>query len=75
VKEVIDAPCKVTGSRVAVVKAPRRAGDPARLVADCTRARKELGWRPRYSGLETIIQHAWAWERKTAARFARAAAL
>ncbi|MBI4207748.1 MAG: UDP-glucose 4-epimerase GalE [Betaproteobacteria bacterium] len=75
VKQVIDAAGEVTGSRVAVVKAPRRAGDPARLVADSTRARKELGWRPRHAELETIIRHAWAWEIKTATRFARAAAL
>jgi UDP-glucose 4-epimerase len=51
-----------------VCEAPRRAGDPARLVADSSRARTELGWRPQYAALDAIISHAWAWERKMAGR-------
>jgi UDP-glucose 4-epimerase len=42
--------------------APRRQGDPARLVADATLAKNTLEWHPQYSDLSTIIQHAWAWE-------------
>lgn len=62
VQEVIDAAQRVTGRKIPVVDAPRREGDPARLVADATLAREALGWVPRYADLETIIRHAWAWE-------------
>jgi UDP-glucose 4-epimerase len=62
VQEVIDAAARVSGRRIASQDRPRRAGDPARLVADATRARQVLGWQPRYAGLEDIIAHAWRWE-------------
>jgi UDP-glucose 4-epimerase len=62
VQAVIDAAGRVSGRRIASKDGPRRAGDPARLVADSTRARKVLGWQPRYPGLEDIIAHAWRWE-------------
>lgn len=66
VKEVIDTAEQVTGRRIPVVDAPRREGDPARLVADSTLARTQLGWTPQYAELATIIEHAWRWEmRKT----------
>ena len=65
VQEVIAAAEAVTGRRVPVGSAPRRPGDPARLVADASLARSRLGWRPRYDRLETILEHAWAWEQKT----------
>jgi len=64
VKEVIDVAAKVTGKPVPVEYAPRRDGDPARLVADATLAKSMLGWNPKYNDLETIIQHAWNWELK-----------
>lgn len=64
VQEVIAAVQRVTGRQVTVVDAPRRAGDPARLVADSAIARNELGWRPVYADLETIAEHAWHWERQ-----------
>ena len=64
VQEVIAAVAKVTGRSFEVIEAPRRAGDPARLVADSTRARAQLSWQPQYADLETIISHAWAWECK-----------
>lgn len=63
VREVIDAARRVTRTPITVIESPRRAGDPARLVANSRRARTELGWQPRYSDLDTIIAHAWAWER------------
>lgn len=63
VQEVIDTARRVTGRAVKVIDAPRRDGDPARLVADSTRARSVLGWQPRYAALDTILAHAWAWER------------
>lgn len=62
VQEVIDTAEMVTGRKIAVVNAPRREGDPARLVADATLARKQLGWQPHYADLATIIEHAWKWE-------------
>jgi len=64
VKEVIDSACKVTGVDIPVVIAEKRAGDPARLVADASLARKKLDWRPKYDSLDTIIEHAWKWEQK-----------
>jgi len=62
VQEVIDTAQQVTGRQIAVVNAPRRAGDPARLVADARLAKHKLGWQPRYADLATIVQHAWQWE-------------
>ena len=66
VAEVIAAAERVTGRTIPVTDQPRRAGDPPRLVADARRARDELGWRPQYDSLDTIIAHAWAWEQKLA---------
>ena len=62
VQEVIDTAQQVTGRSIAVVNGPRRAGDPARLVADSSLIREKLGWQPRYADLATIVAHAWAWE-------------
>lgn len=62
VQEVIDTARRVTGRDIPVDYGARRAGDPARLVADAGRAREELGWRPRFDDLATIIDHAWRWE-------------
>jgi len=68
VQQVIDAAHKVAGETILVKDAPRREGDPARLVADASQARKELGWNPRYSELEMIVSHAWQWEQRTVGR-------
>lgn len=65
VQEVIDAARRVTGRPIAVRDAPRREGDPARLVADATLARQQLAWAPQFSDLDTIVAHAWEWEQKT----------
>jgi UDP-glucose 4-epimerase len=62
VREVIDTVEKVTGKKLNIVDAPRRAGDPAALVADSRCIREELGWEPKYSNLDTIVQHAWNWK-------------
>lgn len=64
VKEVIDTAKKVTDKEFNVVIAESRVGDPARLVADASLARKELNWKPEFSSLEVIIKHAWLWENK-----------
>ena len=62
VREVVDAARRVTGREIPVRMMPRRPGDAARLVADSTAARRDLGWRPRFTDLEIIITHAWRWE-------------
>lgn len=62
VREVLSAVRRVTGHPVPAVDGPRRAGDPAVLVADNDRAREELGWRPS-RGLDTIVADAWAFVR------------
>lgn len=64
VQEVIDTAAYVTGLEIQVLDAPRRPGDPPRLVADASKARSVLGWQPSFSDLETIVAHAWAWEQK-----------
>jgi UDP-glucose 4-epimerase len=67
VRQVIEAARRVTGHAIPVVVGERRAGDPPVLVADAAAARHELGWQPRYADLDTIVAHAWAWERRHAA--------
>lgn len=64
VQQVIDTVRDVTGREVCVEDAPRRAGDPPRLVADAGKARQLLGWQPVYGSLEAIVRHAWNWEKK-----------
>lgn len=66
VQQVIDTARAVTGREIAVQYAPRRAGDPARLVADATQAQAALGWRPQHAALQTLVAHAWRWEMKQA---------
>jgi len=64
VREVVAAAKKVTGINFTVEEAPRRAGDPPRLVADSAKLRSITGWQPRYDDLEFIIRTAWKWEVK-----------
>lgn len=61
VKEVIEATERVSGRKITAVAAPRRPGDPGRLVASCERIKAELGWNPKYPDIETIIAHAYKW--------------
>ena len=62
--EVIDTVRKVTGREFTVKHETRRAGDPSRLVADSSAARQKLGWVPKYPSLQTIVEHAWAFEQR-----------
>ena len=62
VKQVIDVAREVSGNDFKVSIEPRRAGDPAVLVADSTLAQKELNWQPRFAELEDIVKTAWQWE-------------
>lgn len=64
VQEVLDTVARVTGKEVPHEDAPRRDGDPARLVADAGRAQAVLDWKPQYPQLDTIVKHAWEWEQK-----------
>ncbi|ATS18570.1 UDP-glucose 4-epimerase GalE [Synechococcus sp. PCC 6717] len=61
VRQVIDTAARVTGCHIPVQHSDRRAGDPARLVANADRARRILGWQPQYADIEEIIAHAWQW--------------
>lgn len=63
VMEVIEVARRVTGKAVEIKIAPRRAGDPTRLVANAAKARAVLGWDPRFPDLERIIESAWGWHK------------
>lgn len=64
--DVVETARRVTGHALPVEIAPRRAGDPARLVADSSKAREVLGWTPDHPDLESIIESAWAWHQNPA---------
>lgn len=64
VKEVIEKAESVINKKIPVVDAPRRPGDPATLVASSEKIKRELGWKPGYDSLETIIATAWRWHLK-----------
>lgn len=61
VAEVLDAVEAVSGRRLSRRESPRRPGDPAVLVADPTRIRRDLGWEPRWTDLTEIVATAWRW--------------
>jgi UDP-glucose 4-epimerase len=63
VQEVIETARTVTGHPIPAVDAPRRSGDPARLVASPEKIRHELGWQPQRPQLKDIIASAWEWHR------------
>ncbi len=68
VREVIDTARRITGHPIPHIEDSRRAGDPAILIADSTKIRDALGWKPAYEDLATIIETAWAWHQHEAAR-------
>ncbi len=61
VREVIEVARKVTGHPIPAVEKPPRPGDPPRLVADSSKIRRQLGWKPRFDSLEPILASAWRW--------------
>ena len=63
VREVIETARSVTGHPIPATEVPRRAGDPARLVASGEKAKKVLGWEPEIKKLDDIIASAWKWHR------------
>lgn len=60
-REVIRAVEKITGLPVKVIEGPRRAGDPAALYADSSKAMRELGWKVKFPNIESIVATAWKW--------------
>ena len=62
-RDVIESVRRVTGHSIPVVPAPRRIGDPARLVAGAARATDVLDWRPAYPTLDAMVETAWAWRK------------
>ena len=64
VLEVVDAVKRVTGREFTVVRTGRRVGDPAELVGSSEKAKKILGWEPRYAEIDTIVAHAWEWQQR-----------
>jgi UDP-glucose 4-epimerase len=63
VRQVVEVARKVTGHPVPVIESPRRAGDPAVLIASSEKIRRELGWQPRFPDLKAIVESAWQWHR------------
>ena len=64
VKEVIKTARKITGRTIPVLESPRRPGDPDKLVAKVEKIQTLLGWTPKHSSLEQIMESAWAWHLK-----------
>lgn len=64
VRQVIDTCRKVSGRDIKALERPRRAGDAPRLVAGANKARRELGWTPRFLQVEEIVASVWAWQRQ-----------
>jgi UDP-glucose 4-epimerase len=64
VRQVVRAVEKLTGASLPIHEAPRRDGDPALLIADATRLRRELNWRPAHQSLDEIVRTAFEWERR-----------
>ena len=64
VRQVVEVARRVTGHPIPVVEMSRRPGDPAILVANSEKIRRELKWRPKYVELETIVASAWEWHRR-----------
>ena len=64
VKEMIQAAKEATGEEIKVEMGARRAGDPAQLIASSEKARKVLGWKPRFTDVHDVIGTAWKWHQK-----------
>lgn len=64
VKQVIETCERVSGRRIPVSVKPRRPGDPPKLIASAEKARRDLGWVPKYPRLDDIVASAWAWHHR-----------
>jgi UDP-glucose 4-epimerase len=63
VRQVVAVARKVTGHPIPVIESPRRAGDPAVLIASSAKIRRDLNWQPRFPDLQSIVASAWQWHR------------
>jgi len=63
VREVIETARGITGCKIASLDAPRRPGDPDRLVSNSAKAHATLGWKPKHASLRSIVATAWDWHR------------
>src|SRR5271157_960223 len=63
VRQVVEVARQVTGHPIPAIESPRRAGDPAVLIASSEKIRRELGWQPQFPDLKTIVESAWQWHR------------
>lgn len=64
VREVIDVSSRVTGRKICFKAEPRRPGDPPVLIASSEQIKRDLGWKPKMTELEPIIQSAWEWRQR-----------
>ncbi len=64
VREILNSVEKVSGVKLKTQLAPRRKGDPAKMVASSEKAMQVLGYSPRFSDLESMVRSAWDWDRK-----------
>ncbi|MBV9619889.1 MAG: UDP-glucose 4-epimerase, partial [Gammaproteobacteria bacterium] len=64
VREVLDSVRRISGRSFEVREEPRRPGDPASLIAQADRIRRELNWHPRLDDLDTIVRTAYQWEQR-----------
>jgi len=64
VRRIVQAVERASGRKIATVDHPRRAGDPPALVGSAEKARRTLGWKPRFADIDTIVGHAWEWHRR-----------
>jgi len=64
VRQVIETSRRLTGHAIPAVMGARRAGDPAVLVASSQKIERELGWRPKFDSIETIVESAWRWHQR-----------
>lgn len=74
VAEVIECCRRVTGHPIPVVEKPRRPGDPPELIAGSSKIQKELGWKPQFQSLESIVKSAWKWHQKNPNGYATSSA-
>ena len=61
VHEVVEMARQITGHQIKTENAPRRSGDPPILIGGADRIMSNLGWQPRFSELDSIIESAWRW--------------
>jgi UDP-glucose 4-epimerase len=64
VRQVVESARRVTGHPIPVEELPRRAGDPAVLIASSAKIETELGWKPKYTQLDDIVRTAWEWHQQ-----------